>query len=114
LDATFGALCDPRTHDEKRSSPALVVRFAGVAVQRLAEYGARFFQVLEDGVGLFLVVERVFFFSSRRRHTRLVSDWSSDVCSSDLGVVKRGPPTAHHAACGRPRRESGATGSRRA
>src|SRR5258706_129370 len=23
--------------------------------------------------------------SSRRRHTRLVSDWSSDVCSSDLG-----------------------------
>src|SRR5262249_59055210 len=25
-----------------------------------------------------------FFFSSRRRHTRLVSDWSSDVCSSDL------------------------------
>src|SRR5262249_13201030 len=29
-----------------------------------------------------------FFFSSRRRHTRLVSDWSSDVCSSDLA----GPP----------------------
>src|SRR5438093_13213678 len=27
----------------------------------------------------------MFFFSSRRRHTRLVSDWSSDVCSSDLG-----------------------------
>src|SRR5215213_1737515 len=27
-----------------------------------------------------------FFFSSRRRHTRLVSDWSSDVCSSDLAV----------------------------
>src|SRR5262249_57978006 len=25
-----------------------------------------------------------FFISSRRRHTRLVSDWSSDVCSSDL------------------------------
>src|SRR5215213_3841790 len=28
-----------------------------------------------------------FFFSSRRRHTRLVSDWSSDVCSSDLETV---------------------------
>src|SRR5438046_8444269 len=28
-----------------------------------------------------------FFFSSRRRHTRLVSDWSSDVCSSDLVLV---------------------------
>src|SRR5438046_7392567 len=32
----------------------------------------------------FCVVCVVFFFSSRRRHTRLVSDWSSDVCSSDL------------------------------
>src|SRR6266704_4197284 len=27
-----------------------------------------------------------FFFSSRRRHTRSKRDWSSDVCSSDLGV----------------------------
>src|SRR2546429_9262173 len=26
----------------------------------------------------------VFFFSSRRRHTRCSRDWSSDVCSSDL------------------------------
>src|SRR5256885_3627589 len=30
---------------------------------------------------------RCFFFSSRRRHTRLQGDWSSDVCSSDLGVA---------------------------
>src|SRR5258706_10439784 len=30
-----------------------------------------------------------FFFSSRRRHTRLVSDWSSDVCSSDLSARRR-------------------------
>src|SRR5215208_8215223 len=29
-----------------------------------------------------------FFFSSRRRHTRWPRDWSSDVCSSDLKVVK--------------------------
>src|SRR5215203_4360453 len=28
-----------------------------------------------------------FFFSSRRRHTRYWRDWSSDVCSSDLGSV---------------------------
>src|SRR2546430_1257024 len=28
----------------------------------------------------------VFFFSSRRRHTRFDCDWSSDVCSSDLGA----------------------------
>src|SRR5690242_21592665 len=27
-----------------------------------------------------------FFFSSRRRHTRLTYDWSSDVCSSDLEI----------------------------
>src|SRR5690606_39499156 len=37
----------------------------------------------------------VFFFSSRRRHTRFSRDWSSDVCSSDL------PPTV---AGQRPRR----------
>src|SRR5256885_9080583 len=29
----------------------------------------------------------LFFFSSRRRHTRLQGDWSSDVCSSDLGEI---------------------------
>src|SRR5256885_1957347 len=29
-------------------------------------------------------VSSLFFFSSRRRHTRLQGDWSSDVCSSDL------------------------------
>src|SRR5262245_65060743 len=31
----------------------------------------------------------VFFFSSRRRHTRCLSDWSSDVCSSDLDARER-------------------------
>src|SRR3989454_9413433 len=40
-----------------------------------------------------------FFFSSRRRHTRLQGDWSSDVCSSDLatwpdGTVLGGPDRA--------------------
>src|SRR5205085_4853616 len=30
-----------------------------------------------------------FFFSSRRRHTRFDCDWSSDVCSSDLGPLLR-------------------------
>src|SRR3712207_7535187 len=33
----------------------------------------------------------VFFFSSRRRHTRYWRDWSSDVCSSDLGAAIAGP-----------------------
>src|SRR5204862_1211417 len=30
----------------------------------------------------------LFFFSSRRRHTRSLRDWSSDVCSSDLEHIK--------------------------
>src|SRR5436190_16752954 len=30
-----------------------------------------------------------FFFSSRRRHTRSLCDWSSDVCSSDLAITRR-------------------------
>src|SRR5437764_3968502 len=34
-----------------------------------------------------------FFFSSRRRHTRYIGDWSSDVCSSDLGTRRLGPPS---------------------
>src|SRR6266481_8761943 len=33
------------------------------------------------GLAVFVLV---FFFSSRRRHTRWNCDWSSDVCSSDL------------------------------
>src|SRR5476649_3033496 len=44
-----------------------------------------------DLVGFFLfcfscrfVYHSFFFFSSRRRHTRSLCDWSSDVCSSDL------------------------------
>src|SRR2546429_9770979 len=31
----------------------------------------------------------LFFFSSRRRHTRCRRDWSSDVCSSDLACLVR-------------------------
>src|SRR5262245_40551567 len=46
----------------------LVGRFTGVAVAAQGE------QVADLAA---------FFFSSRRRHTRCLSDWSSDVCSSD-------------------------------
>src|ERR1039458_10616087 len=35
-----------------------------------------------------IVVFFFLFFSSRRRHTRCLSDWSSDVCSSDLGMYR--------------------------
>src|SRR5256885_9987886 len=58
------------------------------------------------GSGIFVVAGGVrfcdsgegFFFSSRRRHTRLQGDWSSDVCSSDLegqdGPLLRGSSAA--------------------
>src|SRR6478736_4747090 len=50
-----------------------------------------------------------FFFSSRRRHTRFDCDWSSDVCSSDLGSGGR-PVTTSLYACNPPgRRLSGIT-----
>src|SRR5437588_3995455 len=41
---------------------------------------------------LVLLIFVFFFFSSRRRHTRSLCDWSSDVCSSDLlhAVAARG------------------------
>src|SRR5438477_3492501 len=39
-----------------------------------------------DAVGA-LRLSPLFFFSGRRRHTRLTCDWSSDVCSSDLRPV---------------------------
>src|SRR5437762_5790408 len=41
------------------------------------------------------VYEVVVFFSSRRRHTMYIGDWSSDVCSSDLlSIVLRSSPVA--------------------
>src|SRR5205814_837475 len=49
-----------------------------------------------------------FFFSSRRRHTRCLSDWSSDVCSSDLCIfapcgtkMQLGSAALHWATAGR-------------
>src|SRR5438445_3219435 len=48
---------------------------------------------MSELIGRWLVYEScpyppcVFFFSSRRRHTRYWRDWSSDVCSSDLARV---------------------------
>src|SRR5205807_4226076 len=45
-----------------------------------------FFFQAEDGIRDYKVTGVQFFFSSRRRHTRLQGDWSSDVCSSDLQV----------------------------
>src|SRR5256885_9570037 len=56
----------------------------------------------------------IFFFSSRRRHTRLQGDWSSDVCSSDLSQEasrtldhhRADGHTRYHAVVARPRRRA--------
>src|SRR5207253_4308506 len=45
----------------------------------------------------------VFFFSSRRRHTRWPRDWSSDVCSSDLVLALGARRAAHRASPRGPR-----------
>src|SRR5438034_6455821 len=37
-----------------------------------------------------VLLSEIFFFSSRRRHTRSLCDWSSDVCSSDLAALIAG------------------------
>src|SRR5438034_11719500 len=56
--------------------------------------------LLDIGSSLF------FFFSSRRRHTRSLCDWSSDVCSSDLlcSLLLAMPTRCHH--CEQERTES--------
>src|SRR5690349_13923948 len=55
-----------------------------------------FFLYLSFFIFSFFLFFFFFFFSSRRRHTRSLRDWSSDVCSSDLRAVfnphRFGPP----------------------
>src|SRR5882672_11900662 len=59
-----------------------------------------FFLLLRYNLNIFVI----FFFSSRRRHTRSLCDWSSDVCSSDLSLRGSGvlhlpdPRSERHAA----------------
>src|SRR5205814_6801736 len=52
-----------------------------------------------------------FFFSSRRRHTRCLSDWSSDVCSSDL-VARACAAEYAHGVQIRKRRDTGTDAER--
>src|SRR5215210_8620670 len=57
-----------------------------------------------------MIIICFFFFSSRRRHTRYIGDWSSDVCSSDLHAgdepPQRRPRGGVQAVRRRPRRRS--------
>src|SRR5215471_423762 len=63
------ALCGKRSH--KRT----------VLFRRKAQQG--WFGQSRVGLKSLTCLVRSFFFSSRRRHTRSLRDWSSDVCSSD-------------------------------
>src|SRR6266496_5976109 len=55
-------------------------------------------------------IQFIFFFSSRRRHTRSLRDWSSDVCSSDLAPDGTADPDwADRIAAHRERRPRGWT-----
>src|SRR5437764_5928773 len=45
-------------------------------------------EIESGGNGVRLIIS--FFLSSRRRHTRYICDWSSDVCSSDLAALSFG------------------------
>src|SRR2546429_7989485 len=47
----------------------------------------------------------VFFFSSRRRHTRCSRDWSSDVCSSDLNTETLSPISIFFRSAGTTRKQ---------
>src|SRR5438876_6323955 len=58
--------------------------------ERRASCCPRVFRSLPRVSGV-ISVRMVFFFSSRRRHTRWTGDWSSDVCSSDLGSDSLAP-----------------------
>src|SRR5256885_12459753 len=72
----------------RRLGGSVSVVTTGGNVMRLAKGAAE--QELSARIGLTRLI--VFFFSSRRRHTRLQGDWSSDVCSSDLRAAADAVP----------------------
>ena len=73
----FGSL-----EKSKREIAAEVSAILGFsAIQNNDKVGLILFS---DQVEAYVPPKKVFFFSSRRRHTMFSRDWSSDVCSSDL------------------------------
>src|SRR5436853_581390 len=45
-------------------------------------------KLMDELAQCYNVLPQLYFISSRRRHTRCLSDWSSDVCSSDLPAMQ--------------------------
>src|SRR5256885_2353503 len=64
-----------------------------IVISALLPENLDFFLRIDDTIVVFVKFKVTgwgsFFFSSRRRHTRLQGDWSSDVCSSDLDPRRR-------------------------
>src|SRR5256885_2977071 len=90
-----------------------ILHLRGCVVQQCVTYvSIRDYMTEQEGIHvrcepllLDVISQILFFFSSRRRHTRLQGDWSSDVCSSDLDAMcladafaDRGEPAAALAA----------------
>src|SRR6266496_3920640 len=81
--------------NKKRPFPSLKINWSKISegtprlIQSLSAACTSFFQ---RGFSFSISVPSIsclfFFFSSRRRHTRSLRDWSSDVCSSDLGELR--------------------------
>src|SRR5256885_3790447 len=92
-DNSGNALASAEQYDQSTQTPANLVSIAVIpatptvpldTAQRLIAIGTfsdSSTQTLESVT--WSSSNNVFFFSSRRRHTRLQGDWSSDVCSSD-------------------------------
>src|SRR5256885_3543995 len=70
----------PHIDDTLLSSGSPLSTFTMFVIERCAVASSR----CECYISTILSRYVFFFFSSRRRHTRLQGDWSSDVCSSDL------------------------------
>src|SRR5690606_40128477 len=70
-----------RLHSEKSSLRPMGAHFRIPAAHGSLPYA---YQLSIDAGSQMRTSRAIFFFSSRRRHTRFSRDWSSDVCSSDL------------------------------
>src|SRR5256885_2898460 len=92
-EASDGQVCSPANINSQNQ---VVIAGDAAAIDRvvalLKERGAK--------RAIKLNVSARFFFSSRRRHTRLQGDWSSDVCSSDLGARRHADRVLRRAARG--------------
>src|SRR6266480_6103510 len=64
---------------DQQGNPVNLITVSHACAQTYLEY-TPIDRLIYNGLDL----DVIFFFSSRRRHTRLTCDWSSDVCSSDL------------------------------